>query len=277
MTRRYPVLTAFALSTLAATGGALAEDSPYTTLPYTPSLDVAAMDRTADPCQDLYQYSCGGWMKSNPIPGDQASWSVYGKLHEDNQRYLWGLLQEAAKPNPRVRAKRPPAVNAQTTGVNFFGDFNLLRLFGIAAIPRSTVAFSGTYKPGTIVIHTNERRLYLVLGNGEALRYGIGVGREGFTWRGVNTVTDKREWPSWTPPPQMLARKPNLPRHMAGGPDNPLGARAMYLGDTLYRIHGTNEYNTIGSAESSGCIRLTNDDVIDLYNRVRIGTTVIVQ
>ena len=184
---------------------------------------------------------------------------------------------EAAKPRPRVKAGRPPAANAETTGVNFFGNFNLLRLFGISAIPRSTVAFSGNYKPGTIVIHTNERRLYLVLGNGEALRYGIGVGREGFTWRGVNTVTDKREWPSWTPPPQMLARKPDLPRHMAGGPDNPLGARAMYLGDTLYRIHGTNEYNTIGSAESSGCIRLTNDDVIDLYNRVRIGATVIVQ
>ena len=184
---------------------------------------------------------------------------------------------EAAKPKPRVKARRPPTVNAETTGVNFFGDFNLLRLFGISAIPRSTVAFSGNYKPGTIVIHTNERRLYLVLGNGEALRYGIGVGREGFTWRGVNTVTDKREWPSWTPPPQMLARKPDLPRHMAGGPDNPLGARAMYLGDTLYRIHGTNEYNTIGTADSSGCIRLTNDDVIDLYNRVRIGTTVIVQ
>jgi lipoprotein-anchoring transpeptidase ErfK/SrfK len=184
---------------------------------------------------------------------------------------------EAAKPKPRVKARRSPTVNAETTGVNFFGNFNLFRLFGISAIPRSTVAFSGNYKPGTIVIHTNERRLYLVLGNGEALRYGIGVGREGFTWRGVNTVTDKREWPAWTPPPQMLARKPDLPRHMAGGPDNPLGARAMYLGDTLYRIHGTNEYNTIGSAESSGCIRLTNDDVIDLYNRVRIGATVIVQ
>jgi len=183
---------------------------------------------------------------------------------------------ETAKPKPRVKAKRPPTVNSETTGVNF-GDFNLLRLFGISAIPRSTVAFSGNYRPGTIIIHTNERRLYLVLGNGEALRYGIGVGREGFTWRGVNTITDKREWPSWTPPAQMLARKPNLPRHMAGGPDNPLGARAMYLGDTLYRIHGTNEYNTIGTADSSGCIRLTNDDVIDLYNRVHIGTTVIVQ
>jgi lipoprotein-anchoring transpeptidase ErfK/SrfK len=184
---------------------------------------------------------------------------------------------EAAKPKPRVKARRPATANAEPTAVNFFGNFNLLRLFGISAIPRSTVAFSGNYKPGTIVIHTNERRLYLLLGNGEALRYGIGVGREGFTWKGVNTITEKREWPSWTPPAQMLARKPNLPRHMAGGPDNPLGARAMYLGDTLYRIHGTNEYDTIGSAESSGCIRLTNEDVIDLYNRVRIGATVIVQ
>jgi lipoprotein-anchoring transpeptidase ErfK/SrfK len=183
----------------------------------------------------------------------------------------------AAKPKRRVTARRPVNHNAGGTPVNFFGEFNLLRLFGIAAIPRSTVAFSGSYKPGTIVIHTNERRLYLVLGNGEALRYGIGVGREGFTWRGVNTISDKREWPSWTPPPAMLARRPDLPRHMAGGRDNPLGARAMYLGATLYRIHGTNEYDTIGTAASSGCIRLTNDDVIDLYSRVRIGATVIVQ
>ena len=185
----------------------------------------------------------------------------------------------AAKPKRRVAARLP--VTATNVGaarpISFFGEFNLLRLFGIAAIPRSTVAFSGSYKPGTIVIHTNERRLYLVLGNGAALRYGIGVGREGFTWRGVNTITDKREWPSWTPPPAMLTRRPDLPRHMAGGPDNPLGARAMYLGGTLYRIHGTNEYDTIGTAASSGCIRLTNDDVIDLYNRVRIGATVIVQ
>jgi lipoprotein-anchoring transpeptidase ErfK/SrfK len=182
------------------------------------------------------------------------------------------------KPKRRVAARLPvTATNAGATPISFFGEFNLLRLFGIAAIPRSTVAFSGSYKPGTIVVHTNERRLYLVLGNGAALRYGIGVGREGFTWRGVNTITDKREWPSWTPPPAMLTRRPDLPRHMAGGPDNPLDARAMYLGGTLYRIHGTNEYDTIGTAASSGCIRLTNDDVIDLYNRVRIGATVIVQ
>ena len=184
---------------------------------------------------------------------------------------------QAAKPKRRVTARLSVTDNVGGTPINFFGEFNLLRLFGIASIPRSTVAFSGSYKPGTIVIHTRERRLYLVLGNGEALRYGIGVGREGFTWTGVNTVSDKREWPSWTPPPAMLARKPDLPRHMAGGRDNPLGARAMYLGDTLYRIHGTNEYDTIGTAASSGCIRLTNDDVIDLYSRVRIGATVIVQ
>jgi len=184
---------------------------------------------------------------------------------------------QAAKPKRRVSARRPVPDNVGGTPINFFSEFNFLRLFGIAAIPRSTVAFPGSYKPGTIVIHTKERRLYLVLGNGEALRYGIGVGREGFAWRGINIVTDKREWPSWTPPPAMLARRPDLPRHMAGGPDNPLGARAMYLGDTLYRIHGTNEYDTIGTAVSSGCIRLTNDDVIDLYSRVRIGATVIVQ
>jgi lipoprotein-anchoring transpeptidase ErfK/SrfK len=184
---------------------------------------------------------------------------------------------EPAKPKPRAKPRLAAAANPAPRPVNFFGEFNLLRLFGISAVPRTTVAFSGNYKPGTIVIHTNERRLYFVLGNGEALRYGIGVGREGFTWRGVRTVSDKREWPSWTPPPQMLARQPNLPRHMAGGRDNPLGARAMYLGDSLYRIHGTNEYDTIGTAASSGCIRLTNDDVIDLYSRVRIGATVIVQ
>jgi len=139
------------------------------------------------------------------------------------------------------------------------------------------VAFPTSYKAGTIVVHTHERRLYLVLGNGEALRYGIGVGRDGFTWRGVQTVSAKREWPSWTPPPEMLKRRPDLPRHMVGGPDNPLGARAIYLGSSLYRIHGTNEYDTIGTGVSSGCFRMTNDDVIDLYNRVRLGATVIVQ
>jgi lipoprotein-anchoring transpeptidase ErfK/SrfK len=130
---------------------------------------------------------------------------------------------------------------------------------------------------GTIYINTAERRLYLVLANGQALRYGIGVGRDGFRWGGTHRISAKKEWPSWTPPSQMLARRPDLPRHMAGGIDNPLGARAMYLGSTLYRIHGSNEPETIGQAVSSGCFRMTNEDVTDLYSRVPVGTTVIVK
>jgi lipoprotein-anchoring transpeptidase ErfK/SrfK len=144
-------------------------------------------------------------------------------------------------------------------------------------IPRETVAFRESYAPGTIIVRHRERRLYYVLGNGQALRYGIGVGRDGFRWGGTHRISAKKEWPSWTPPAQMLRRRPDLPRHMVGGVDNPLGARAMYLGGTLYRIHGSNEPDTIGQAVSSGCFRLTNDDVIDLYNRVRVGATVIVQ
>jgi lipoprotein-anchoring transpeptidase ErfK/SrfK len=144
-------------------------------------------------------------------------------------------------------------------------------------IPRTTVNFTSEYAPGTIVVNTAERRLYLVLPNGQALRYGIGVGRDGFRWGGVHRISAKKEWPSWTPPSQMLARRPDLPRHMAGGIENPLGARAMYLGSTLYRIHGSNEPETIGQAVSSGCFRMTNDDVTDLYNRVSVGATVVVK
>ncbi|HEX2556178.1 MAG TPA: L,D-transpeptidase [Microvirga sp.] len=145
-----------------------------------------------------------------------------------------------------------------------------------AAVPRQVVSYSTRYAPGTIVVSTEERRLYYVLGNGEAIQYGIGVGRPGFEWSGTQTVTRKREWPDWRPPSEMLARRPDLPRYMPGGPDNPLGARAMYLGNTLYRIHGSNEPETIGQAVSSGCIRMTNDDVIDLYSRVKVGARVVV-
>jgi len=144
------------------------------------------------------------------------------------------------------------------------------------ATPRETVDFDAKYAPGTVVISTNERRLYYVLGNGQAVRYGVGVGRPGFEWAGTRFISSKREWPDWTPPAQMLKRRPDLPRHMEGGVDNPLGARAMYLSGTLYRIHGSNEPETIGQAVSSGCIRMTNDDVIDLYNRVHVGTRVVV-
>ena len=144
-------------------------------------------------------------------------------------------------------------------------------------IPRETVSYSGNYAPGTIVVSTSERRLYLVLPDHQALRYGIGVGRPGFTWAGVTHIANKREWPDWTPPAQMLKRRPDLPRHMAGGIENPLGARAMYLAGKIYRIHGSNEPDTIGQAVSSGCIRMTNDDVTDLYGRVAVGAKVIVQ
>ncbi|WP_075217455.1 L,D-transpeptidase [Mongoliimonas terrestris] len=143
-------------------------------------------------------------------------------------------------------------------------------------VPREVISYEGPYKKGTIVVNTEERRLYYVLGDGKALKYGIGVGRPGFTWAGTHSITRKAEWPGWTPPPAMRKRQPDLPYHMPGGPDNPLGARAMYLGSTIYRIHGTAEPWTIGQAVSSGCIRMTNDDVAHLYEQVGVGTKVIV-
>ena len=148
---------------------------------------------------------------------------------------------------------------------------------GSSPIPRTTVSYAGNYAPGTVVVNTAERKLYLVQEGGNALRYSIGVGRVGFQWRGTHKVSAKKEWPTWTPPPEMRARQRGLPAQMAGGEDNPLGARAMYLGSTLYRIHGSNDPDSIGQAESSGCFRMTNDDVKDLYERVAIGTTVIVR
>ena len=143
-------------------------------------------------------------------------------------------------------------------------------------IPREVVAYPGKYRPGTIVVETGERRLYYVLSDGQAVKYGIGVGRDGFRWAGQHAITRKAEWPGWTPPVQMRQRVPDLPAYMPGGPDNPLGARALYIGATLYRLHGTSEPWTIGQAVSSGCIRLTNDDIIDLYNRVAVGSMVVV-
>ncbi|HET7887906.1 MAG TPA: L,D-transpeptidase [Bradyrhizobium sp.] len=149
-----------------------------------------------------------------------------------------------------------------------------------AALPdrlrRTMVALDTREAPGTIIIDTGNTVLYYVVAPGRAIRYGVGVGREGFTWSGVQTITNKAEWPDWHPPAQMIARQPYLPRFMAGGPGNPLGARAMYLGSSEYRIHGTNDPTTIGKFVSSGCIRLTNEDVTDLFNRVSIGTKVVV-
>ncbi|MGA7430217.1 MAG: L,D-transpeptidase [Xanthobacteraceae bacterium] len=142
---------------------------------------------------------------------------------------------------------------------------------------KQLVLYRSLQPPGTIIIDTQERHLYLIQDQTHALRYGIGVGRDGFTWQGLLQISRKAEWPDWHPPPEMIERQPYLPRFMAGGPGNPLGARAMYLGNTVYRIHGTNAPETIGQAVSSGCFRLVNDDVIDLYGRVQVGTHVIVR
>jgi len=162
---------------------------------------------------------------------------------------------------------------------SLFGVFGSRGGYGYTG--KTTVSFSRKLKPGTILIKTSERRLYLVLPNGKAIKYGVGVGRQGFAWRGVERISRKTEWPSWTPPAQMRAREKKkgriLPVTMKGGPNNPLGARAIYLGSTLYRIHGTNAAHTIGGAVSSGCIRMLNSEVKDLYARVRIGARVVVE
>jgi lipoprotein-anchoring transpeptidase ErfK/SrfK len=146
-----------------------------------------------------------------------------------------------------------------------------------AKFQKTVVFYRTTEPPGTIIVQTSERYLYVVQPGGRALRYGIGVGRDGFQWQGLLKISRKQEWPDWTPPPEMIARQPYLPRWMAGGPGNPLGARALYLGNTVYRIHGTNQPQTIGTAVSSGCFRLVNSDVIDLYDRIPVGTKVVVR
>ena len=157
------------------------------------------------------------------------------------------------------------------------GIYNVLGLDG-TDFSRTTVRYDSKYAPGTIVINTAERRLYLVQDGGNALRYGIGVGKVGFQWKGTHKITAKKEFPGWTPPPEMRARQKGLPAHMKGGdPDNPLGTHALYLGSTLYRIHGSSDPDSVGEAESSGCFRMRNTDVADLYKRVSVGATVVVK
>jgi len=161
-----------------------------------------------------------------------------------------------------------------------FIEYDSGRMLGRSSIKRKDVKYDGPYGPNTIVINTSERRLYHISDGGKAIKYGIGVGRAGFEWSGKNRISRKAEWPGWTPPPQMIARERAkgivLPAYMEGGTNNPLGARALYIGSTLYRIHGTREPWTIGQAVSSGCIRLTNDDIVHLYDRVKVGTKVVV-
>jgi len=180
---------------------------------------------------------------------------------------------EAQFPSFDLQSPRYEMIDRETG--QSIGPIHRRGLISGSPIQRTTVAFDGRrYAPGSVVVNTAERRLYYVLDENRALQYGIGVGRDGFRWSGMHKVTAKREWPDWVPPEQMLRRRPDLPRYMKGGPDNPLGARAIYLGSTLYRIHGSNEPETIGEAVSSGCFRMTNEDVIDLYDRVKVGTAV---
>lgn len=182
-------------------------------------------------------------------------------------------------PAPRTSTTRAPATAAAASlsgswGGSWGGSYSTYS-------GKQIVEFSRPLAAGTILIKTSERRLYYVLGDGKAIKYGVGVGREGFAWRGSRRVSRKAEWPGWTPPPQMIARERAkgiiLPAYMPGGINNPLGARALYLGGSLYRIHGTNQPHTIGQAVSSGCIRMLNDEVVDLYDRVKVGTLVIVE
>ena len=195
-----------------------------------------------------------------------------------------GSAQPAYAPVPFAPESYSSTDYAQPTSYNVPGGSHdpLTADPGLATRPinslyeRQMVAYSGRERAGTIIIDTPQKFLYLVEGDGRAIRYGIGVGRPGFSWSGVKSISRKAEWPGWTPPGQMLKRRPDLPRHMAGGEANPLGARALYLGSSLYRIHGTNEPSTIGTNVSSGCIRMMNQDVIDLYGRVSVGTRVIV-
>jgi lipoprotein-anchoring transpeptidase ErfK/SrfK len=181
-----------------------------------------------------------------------------------------------AEPAPARKASYAPAQQDQSV-ISIPGESEQAMDYPLPPefLPK-VVPYPSTNKPGTIVIDTVGRHLYLIMPDQQALRYGVGVGRPGFEWAGEHKITRVAEWPDWTPPDEMMKRVPNLPHHMAGGPDNPLGARALYLGSSLYRIHGSNEPWTIGHAVSSGCIRMRNQDIIDLYQRVRVGNTVIV-
>ena len=185
------------------------------------------------------------------------------------------VISTTASANPfdfLNRSSQPQQPSQATAYANPNEDTTELR----SDLRRQVVNYPSNEAPGTIIVDTPHTYLYFVMGGGKAMRYGIGVGREGFTWSGVKTVERKAEWPDWTPPPEMIQRQPYLPRFMAGGDGNPLGARALYLGSSLYRIHGTNQPSTIGSFVSSGCIRLVNEDIEDLYSRVQVGTRVVV-
>jgi lipoprotein-anchoring transpeptidase ErfK/SrfK len=225
------------------------EDAPYFAPQPMPMVDGGAMQR---PPADVY-----GAAAAAAAPADVTG-SIQGSPA--------GRANASAPPPATVVAGLPPEDQPEQ------GPPKQLP----PQFRRQLVDFPTTEPAGTIIIDTPNTYLYLVMGHGQALRYGIGVGREGFTWSGTERISRVKEWPDWFPPPEMIERQPYLPRFMAGGDTNPLGARALYLGNTLYRIHGTNQPSTIGTFVSSGCIRLTNDDIADLYDRVGVGTRVVV-
>lgn len=247
-----------------------------------PDGHTAAPEQTV-PAQPARGALGGGFIEllmtgRDPTPGSRG-----GVIYNDPSA---GMAQPQARANPARSLDRyvpdepSPAIPAHRSQMAALGgaqpDMRPIARALPAMYQKQLVEYDGKHAPGTVVIDTPNKFLYLVQPGGKAMRYGIGVGRPGFEWAGVKSVTMKREWPDWRPPAQMLKRRPDLPRYMPGGPDNPLGARALYLGSTLYRIHGTNEPHTIGQAVSSGCIRMTNDDVSDLYTRVKVGSKVIV-
>jgi lipoprotein-anchoring transpeptidase ErfK/SrfK len=224
-------------------------------------------------------------LRPNPLaPPAQAAPGLYGRSYAPAQATVdpYGRTYAPAQAAPDPYAPQvysaPAAAGMQMAALP--GSVQQEPIGAARAVDprfrRQVVDYDGPHRPGTVVVDTPRKFLYLVQGGGKALRYGIGVGRPGFEWAGVKTVSMKRAWPDWTPPKEMLKRRPDLPRHMEGGAANPLGARALYLGSSLYRIHGTNEPYTIGQSVSSGCIRMMNEDVTDLYDRVSVGTKVVV-
>jgi lipoprotein-anchoring transpeptidase ErfK/SrfK len=257
--QRIPLLSLALLSTVAASSGAVAGPlSINPVVPRTPAPPIASIYAAPPPAEPVQrefarpvaaQGQYGGGFLEFLFRGPGGGSPSYRQYPAGPADLGPGMVESPGNPGQAVMDPR---------------------------FVKQEVAYDGTEAAGTIVINTNQRMLYLVQGNGRAVRYGIGVGRPGFTWSGVHHITNKREWPDWTPPDEMLRRRPDLPRHMAGGPENPLGARAMYLGSTLYRIHGSNEPWTIGTQVSSGCIRMRNEDVVDLYGRVKVGTKVVV-
>ena len=251
-------------------GGALLAAVPAVAQPYAPrpyAEDIIVGERNREP---VYQVRPAQAVYAPPRTRQVRAYDdgirIFSRREDDRMRYN-PYTREYQPGTPRTYQPRSPRTLAPQSAP-------VQRRAIPAEYLRQTVAYDGPEKAGSIVIDTQTRFLYLVGNDGTALRYGIGVGRDGFQWTGTHKVTNKREWPDWHPPAEMRARRPDLPKMMKGGPENPLGARALYLGSTLYRIHGSNEPWTIGQAVSSGCFRMTNEDVQDLYQRVGVGTSV---